>query len=326
MDRRVYLTTAAGVALAGCSGRLGTETTQSWRVAFREGTSETDRTRLASTPVDPAAVSTRADVETALAVLGWNLASHEVSASVLDDIDSLADITGTTGKQLREGVDHLQTADEFITEMKDTSRFGTSAWDAATTTVHGLSEFVSTARSLRSGIDETATDLTDISETTGRVAAHVRSIQATEITLYGQYPSDLDAATTELERLTTNLTDISGQIETIRTVSAETEAVASELPMLGDRIGEVFGDLASEFDDIARSVERTHGVLGSLLAALNETETRAGEVATERYRPIHQAATGSGTTLDVTSMDTSVDAYDTSKATLNTPSPITDAA
>lgn len=311
MDRRVYLTTVAGVALAGCSRLSSTDTTtQSWATAFTEGTTEADRSRLAKTPVEPAAVTTRGDVETALAVLGWNRASHEVPESVLADIDSLAETTGTASQKLRAGTSHLDAGLDLVEEMKARTEFGRSAWDVATTAAPLLRDFVGVARSLQARISGTADRLATVSQTTNTVAAHVRSIQATETTLYGQYPADLDAARAELERLTTDLTDISGDIETIRTISRSADAVAADLPMMGDRVGAVFGRISEELAALAATVEETHGLLGSLLAELNAIRDRAAETANDRYGPIHEAATGSTATLDVTTIDTTVDAYD----------------
>lgn len=303
---------ATATAIAGCAGGnplSGGGGSMSWEEAFEDGTTAEDRAALEPTPVAVDAVDSQAEVETALAVLGWTLAVEAGSGTLVADLEAAVDVSSDLEPTVTRAIDLLGDGLALVQEMKETSALGTSVWDVAVATAPSLDRFVDLARDLRGRLERQRDRLRELAGATATVVDHLRSIRETGTTAYGEVGGDVQAALSLYGDVVADVDAIRTDVQQVLEVSLEGREAAGELPVMGRQVAAVFGTIA----DVARQLDDRlaafRDAVDDITTGLDGLVDRAGSEATDRYATVSRKATGSAGELSVTSVRTDVQAY-----------------
>lgn len=312
--RRVLcgISVATGSAVAGCStGPLGGGS-MTWEEAFVDGTSEGDRTLLARTPVVPAAVTSKTEVETALAVLGWNLSVDPISSDLLESLEASLSVAADLRPDMTAAVSVLEEGLDLVQKMKETSAAGTSVWDLAVASVPSLEQFVDLVRRVRGRLEEELGRLDRLEEATSGVVGHVRTISETAVTQYGDLPGNVTAAISIYESIVADIDGLREDVQEVIEISADARASATDLPVMGGQVASIFDAINGAANDVDARLGELGSSIDSISDGLDGALNRASAEANDRYGPISKKATGSTGEMDVTTISTDVEAYDPS--------------
>jgi len=308
--RRFLLGTATvgTVSIAGCAG-LGSSSTLSWEEAFQKHLTDDDVSVLEQTPIVVDTVTSEAEVKTSLAVLGWTRSGKDVSTETLAQMDGFA----TTAADLREAISptltRLNDVIDLIDEMKETSVFGTSVWDALVSAKPPLAGFDAIARELQTLLEEISNRLGEIETATGDTSTQVEEIQSQGTTEYDSLPQTVQSLVDVTGSLITDIQDVIDQITEVEESTSEATDAANDLPALGNEVSSTFGSLNTEVTTVRREFEGIQTEIEDLRGAADGLQTTAADETNQRYEPISNDATGSTEQMSVNDIDTSVQSY-----------------
>ena len=313
MKRRNVLITAGTIAtpsLTGCLSSVpGNGGSATWKEAFQEETSEESKTLLSKTPIAVSKVDSKTEVQTSLAVLGWTMGVQDTSESLVNNLEAAVATASELRPELNSAVDLLNRGLDLVQKMKDKSAFGASVWDAAIKAAPQLELYVSTAKELRKQLDAMAERLGEIKSVSQSVLGHVERIQTAGTTDFGSLPGSVDAAKQVYEKIVSDLSDIQEGVQLIIDISEEAQSVADEIPVMGDRVARIFGQMAATFRTIDELLARFESELQTVTGGLGGVLGTAKSESNDRFTTISKKAKGSEQQMDVTSIETDVQAY-----------------
>lgn len=313
MRRRKVLITAGTVATASLTGCLslirGNGGSATWKEAFQQETSEESKTRLSKTPIAVSDVDSEAEVQTSLAVLGWTLGVQDISEGLVNDLEAAVATASELRPELQSGVDLLNRGLDLVQKMKDRSALGTSVWDAAIKAAPQLELYVSTAKEVRSQLAAMSERLGEIESTSQSVLDHIDRIRTAGTTEFGSLPDTVAAAKQVYENIVSDLSDIQEGVQLIVDISDEARSVANEIPVMGEQVARIFGQMAATFRTIDELLARFESEVQTVTGGLGSVLSTAKSEANGRFATISKKATGSEQQMDVTAIETGVQAY-----------------
>lgn len=318
MRRRKVLITAGTVAtasLTGCTSSVpGQGGSATWKEAFQQETSEESKTLLSKTPIAVPEVDSKAEVQTSLAVLGWTLGVEDTSESLVNNLDAAVATASELRPELLSAVDLLNRGLDLVQKMKDKSALGASVWDAAIKAAPQLELYVSTAKELRSQLAAMAERLGEIKSTSQSVLGHFEQIQTAGTTEFGSLPGAVAAAKQVYEKIVSDLSDIQEGVQLIIDISEEAQSVANEIPVMGEQVAQLFGQMAATFRTIDELLARFESEVQTVTGGLGSVRSTAKSEANSRFTTMSEKAEGSEQQMDVTTIETDVPAYEAAPA------------
>lgn len=308
--RRFLLGTATvgTVSIAGCAG-LGSTSTLSWEEAFQKHLTDDDVSVLEPTPIVVDTVTSESEVKTSLAVLGWTRSGRDVSTETLAQMDGFAATADNLREMISPTLTRLNDVIDLIDEMKDTSVFGTSVWDALVSTKPPLAGFDTVARELQPLLEEISNRLDDIETATSDTSIQVEEIQSQGTTKYDSLPQTVRSLVDVTGSLVTDIQDVIDQIIEVEELTSEATDAANDLPALNNEVSSTFGSLNTEVMTVRREFEGIQTDIEDLQGAADRLQTTAADEANQRYEPISNDATGSTEQMSVNDIDTRIQSY-----------------
>jgi len=307
ISRRKFLGGAVVVGtttIAGCSGSSPT-----WKEEFKEETSEADQTALESSPVVYSEVSSEIEVKTALGILGWKLSGETVSEVLIEDLNTSISTAEELRTRLDRAVGFLNEGLRLVEEMKNTSAFGTSVWDAATEAVPRLENFVELARALRTELEDQSERLNNLQSETESVITHLNSLSGPQTPAYGSLAPNFSGAIEIYQSIIADFSDIRADIQLVAEISAETEATARDIPLMGNEIASVYGATSGTFQTLDELLGTFENRVESITADVGDVKQNAASEANTRYSSISKQVNGSEEQMALSEVDTNVEAY-----------------
>lgn len=311
LNRRRIILGATSIAFgtaSGCSS-VQNRNSDSWEEAFEEETSEADRGRLEQTPIIVDQIDTQTEVQTALGVLGWNLAVNDAPNELLKNLERMKNNAVELRDELIELSKKLEKGLILVEEMKDTSALGTSVWDVATTAAPSLNDFVEVTEQVNEMLLTQIQRLDELSSSTETILGYFSEIRSTQSTNYGQVPQSLRSVLSIADDIVGDLQEIQDGLSQIQTISADARDIADELPALGNNVASVYNGIYQSATALDQGIEELEDSITNRTEGLRSVQNGAADEANQRYSSINNLVTGSEDELDVMAIDTSVDAY-----------------
>lgn len=315
--RRDVLTGASTLfigAMAGCGGLTGEEPL-SWREAFIQSTSEQERQVLRTTPIVVEDVTSKEDVQTAVKVLGWNLAAEQARSDAINELEEFAEIAEVVNDLLTRANRPLNQGLELVNDMKEASAFGQSVWDVAINVVPRLELYVEVANRLNEELETRSEQAALVSSSSTTTVTQMNSVLSTDLTSYDELISGINTALTEYEAISEEITSIQEDVNTVREIGREVTDAAGDIPEYGDEAAQIFGSIFDLFGQLDRMLESFQSGVSTVVSGLTSIRDTASDEANSRYQEISSKAGGSETELDVMQINIDTSIYNISSPT-----------